>query len=191
MTRAQATDFLKTLGIAEPTEEQITAYLNNVGSETKKERELAEKYKSDAVRVTELQSKLDELSNQNLSDIEKANKATESANARVADLEKQIAEIRTKEKLAELGIIGEPAEKLIVDGNLDFSVLGQILSDRETMAVSKREKELLAGMPNPSGGNTGDGSAGEKTGAEKIAEEVSRSFAGSAKESADVIAKYI
>ena len=80
LVREQAKENLKTLGVAEPTEEQVTNYLNQVGGETQKEKELANKYKTDALKVADLQKKLDELNDANLSEIEKANKATETAN---------------------------------------------------------------------------------------------------------------
>ena len=39
MTRVQAEEHLRSLGIEAPTDEQISAYLNQIGSETKKEKE--------------------------------------------------------------------------------------------------------------------------------------------------------
>ena len=144
----------------EATDEQITNLLNQNNSEVARERGKADKYKSDAQKTAELQAELDRLNEQNLSDIEKANKATETANSRVADLEKQIKAMQTKASLAEIGIVGEQADKLFADGNLDFSILGQIISDRETKAASAEAQKLLDNTPNP-GGSTG-GNPGEE-----------------------------
>ena len=90
MTREQAKANLVALGIAEPTDEQVTSYLNTVNGETKKEKDRADKYKLDADKAGELQKKLDEIANQNLSEVEKANKATEEALSQVAALQKRI-----------------------------------------------------------------------------------------------------
>lgn len=153
MTREQAKKNLIAFGIEEPSDEQITNYLNQIGAETKKEKDRADGYKENADKAAELQAELDRINEQNLSDIEKANKATETANNRVAELEKQIKAMQTKASLAELGIVGEQAEKLIsVDGAVDFAVLGQIISDRETKAATKKEEDLLDNTHNPGGG---------------------------------------
>jgi len=158
-TRQQAKDFLVSLGITEPTDEQVTNYLNQVGSETKREKDRAEAYKNDANKAAELQKQLDEINNANLSEIEKANKATEQANNRVAEMEKQIKVMQLKADLATSGIVGESADKLIESissGTFDASLLGQIIADREKSAVANYEKQKLADTPNPDGGKGED-----------------------------------
>jgi len=175
MTREDAKKNLEGFGIENPTEEQITNYLNQVNGESKKEKDRADRYKADAQKVTELQKQLDELQNSNLSDIEKANKATEEANAKIAELEKQMARANTLKSLADKGITGEDAENLIhEDGSIDFDTLGKILSDRETAAATKKEQEIANNSTNPNGGsgsskNPDDG----KTEDVKIAESIS------------------
>lgn len=60
--------------------------------------------------------------------------------------------MQRKNELANLGIVGETADKLFnEDGSVDFLVLGQIISERETTAKSLKEKELLDKTPNPEG----------------------------------------
>ncbi len=145
------------MGISEEDADKVMA---DYGSAVQRANARAEQYKTDAQRAADLQSELDRINEQNLSDIEKANKATETANNRVAELEKQMKAMQTKASLAELGIVGEQAEKLIsVDGAVDFSVLGQIISDRETRAAAKKEEDLLDNTHNPGGGtgNNPDG----------------------------------
>lgn len=172
MSREQARENLKSFGIEEPTEEQVTAYLNQLGSETKKEKDRAEAYKAQADRADELKKKLDELNNANLSEVEKANKATENANNQIAELNKKIAMMEMKAQLAEKGIVGEDADKLIdADGKLDIEVLGKIISDRETASASAKEKELLDNTPSPQGnggGNNDDAKPLDVENAEKI-----------------------
>ena len=156
MSREQARENLKSFGIEEPTDEQITAYLNQVGSETKKEKDRAEAFKAQASKADELKQKLDELNNANLSEVEKANKATEDANKQIAELNKKIEQMEIKAQLAEKGIVGEDADALIgADGKLDIEVLGRIISERETASASAKEKELLDSTPSPQGKGSG------------------------------------
>lgn len=162
MTREQAKEFLTKLGIAEPTDEQVTSYLNSVNSESKKEKDRADKYKLDADKAAELQKQLDSIANQNLSDIEKANKATEDAQNQVIALQKRIDRMEQLKKLAEKGIAGEQAEKLLSeDGVIDFDVLGQIISEKESAAKAAKEQEIANNQGNP-GGGTGGGKQDEK-----------------------------
>lgn len=156
MNRLQAQENLKSFGIEEPTDEQITAYLNQVNGETKKEKDRADKFKAQADRASELQSQLDEVNNANLSEVEKANKATETANKQIAELNKKIAQMELKAQLAEKGIVGEDADNLIdADGKLNIETLGKIISERETASASAKEKELLDKTPSPQGNNGG------------------------------------
>ena len=156
MTREQAKTNLINLGIPEPSEEQVTNYLNTVNGEAKKEKDRADKYKLDAEKAAELKKQLDEIANNNLSEVEKANKATEDAMAQVAALQKRIDRAEQLKALAEKGITGEQAEKLISeDGKLDYDILGQIISDRETAAKAAKEQEIANNQGNPNGGASG------------------------------------
>ena len=104
------------------TDEQITNLLNQNNSEVARERGKADKYKTDAQKAADLQKQLDELNSQNLSDIEKANAERDKALNSVADLEKTIKSMQLKAGLAEQGIVGEQADKLIENlnsGNFD------------------------------------------------------------------------
>ena len=97
-----------------------------------------------------------------------------------------------KANLAEQGIVGENADKIIdglTNGNFDVSVLGLIIADREKSAVDAKVKELTEGATNPNGGKAG--ASVEKTDAEKMAENIGKSLAESNKASADVLAQYI
>lgn len=169
MTREDAKRNLEGFGIEEPTDEQVTNYLNQVNGESQKEKKRAEQYKEDARRVSELQKKLDEMENANLSEVEKANKSVEEANKRIAELENQIKRADTLKQLADKGITGEDATNLIhEDGTLDFDTLGKILTDRETAAATAKEKEIAGQSSNPNGGKQG-GDDDTRTEAEKLA----------------------
>lgn len=162
MTREQARDFLIGAGIAEPTDDAISNILNQIGSETKKANDRANAYKAQADEAKDLRKQLDDIQNANLTEIEKANKATDDANTRVAELEKQIKAMQLKADLATQGIIGDVAENLIKSlegGSFDASLLGQIITDREKLAVANYEKQKLAETPSATGGQ-GDDSKG-------------------------------
>lgn len=157
MTREQAKATLVTLGIAEPTDEQISAYLNTVNGAVKQEKDKAERYKAEADKVAELQAKLDEINNQGLSEVEKANKATEAANLKIAELEKSLEMMRVQNNLAALGITGEDAQNFFDEnGKVNFTLLGQIMTTREENAAKKREAELAGKAGNPGGSGGGE-----------------------------------
>lgn len=172
------------------TDEQITTLLNQHQGELATERGKANKYKADADKVSELQAKISEMEGANLSDLEKANKATETANTKIAELEKQIARMTMKNSLAEQGIIGEDADKLLESlnsGTFDASILGQIIKARETAAVSAFEKQKMSQTPSGAGAS-GAGNQ-EKPADVKVAEMLTFGSAGeSAKAARDYYA---
>lgn len=157
MTREQAKQKLVALGIAEPTEEQVTDFLNTIGTETKKEKDRADGLKAKADKADELQTQLDDLNSQNLSDIEKANKALETANSRIAELEKAQAIAERRNIVSEKFKVTSDQAKRIVkdDGNFDYDVLGQIISDKEQAAATAKEQEIASNATNPGGGSAG------------------------------------
>ena len=174
ITREQAKKNLISIGVAEPTEEQITSYLNQIGSETQKEKDKAYKYKEKADKADELQSKLYEIEQGNLSEIEAANKNLEKANQRIAELEKAQMVVNQKKIVTEkFKVTGEQADKIVKeDGTLDYDVLGQIIADKETAAAQAKEQEIANGSINPGGGNPGGGKQDDKPEDVKNAESI-------------------
>lgn len=158
MTRAEAKEVLISCGVAEPTEEQITNFLNAHNKDVQKEKDIAKQYKEKADSADELQRQLDEINESKLSEVEKANKAVEASNNKIAELEKQIQNMTFKNQLAQKGIVGEEADKLLkADGTLDIETLGSIIADREAKAMAQKEQELLKGTPDAgSKGGKGD-----------------------------------
>lgn len=188
MTREQAKQKLISLGVEEPTDGQISDYLNSINEALKGEREKAKGYKEKAEKADELQSQLDELNSQNLSETEKAAKELEKANQKIAELEKRDA-VRTQRATAmeKFGITAEQASKVVTDeGMTDYEVLGQIFSDSKKNAVAEYEKQALENTPNPGGSN---GTVGDqKTTAEKIVESL---YPADKKENNDIISNYL
>ena len=189
ITREQAKKNLISIVVADPTEEQITSYLNQIGSETQKEKDKADKYKEKADKADELQSKLDEIEQGNLSEIEAANKNLEKANQRIAELEKAQMVVNQKKIVTEkFKVTGEQADNIVKeDGTLDYDVLGQIIADKETAAAQAKEQEIANGSINPGGGNPG-GKGEEKTNAEKIVEKL---YGGESKQEKSVLSYYV
>lgn len=181
MTREE----LKALGLEDEVIEKI---MTSHGKDIQKANAKAETYKADAQQLAEYKKKVEEMENQNLTDIEKANKATEEANKLVSDLQNQINELNTKNALAEQGIVGDEATKLLDSlkgGTFDAKILGEIIADRETKAMAKKEQELLDRTPNPDGkGGSGDDG---KTSAEKL---VAKMYGGE-KQNTDILSNYI
>lgn len=92
--------------------------------------------------MNSISEELEDLKNANLTDIEKANKAVEDANKRIAELEarealgKQRSSAMTKFK-----ITAEQAQEVIKDdGSFDFDVLGKIISEKETASANAKEQ---------------------------------------------------
>lgn len=159
MSRNEVKELMKSWGIEEPTDEQITDYLNRVQKEVKTAEDKANRYKADADKVKDLEKQIEELNSANLTDIEKANKATEDAMNKVADLEKTVKQMKQLKALAEVGIVGEDAEGLFgEDGSLNIEKLGEIIGAREKAAVDVYKKEALDNTPAPDDkGNPDDG----------------------------------
>lgn len=190
MTREDAKKNLIACGVENPTDEQITSYLNQVNGAVKSEKDRAEKYKAEADKTADLQKQLDEINSKGLTDVEKANKATEDALKKVAELEKNIKTMQTQKQLAELGIVGEQADKLFdAEGNVDFSVFGQILSDTKKNAATAKEAELAGKAGNPGGSN--GGGEPEKSVAETYAEGYAKRMTEGGKAQSDAMASYL
>ena len=161
MTREQAKKKLIDLGIAEPTEEQETKYLDTVSDATKSEKAKYEQLKAENDQLKEengqlgeLRTQMEEAENSKLTELEKITKELEKSNQRVAELER-LSLIREQRSTAaeKFKITAEQANKIIKDdGSFDMDLLGQIISEKETTAVSNYEKEKMAETHNPGGG---------------------------------------
>ena len=191
MTREQAKQNLIAIGVAEPTDEQVSNYLNQVNGETKKEKDRADGYKAKADTADGLQKQLDELQAGNLTELEKANKALDTANQQIAELQKNNAIRDLREKaMTDFKVTAEQAKTIVKeDGSFDTAELGKIMSEKETAAAQANEQEIANGSTNPGGGTAGGNKAGadNKTNAEKIAE----SLISNAPKNNDVLSHYI
>lgn len=170
------------------TDAQVTNLLNQSNSELAKEKAKADKYKADAQKSTDLQKQLDDLQAGNLTELEKANKALETANQQIADLQKNNAIRDLREKaMTDFKVTAEQAKAIIKeDGSFDTAELGKIMSEKETAAAQAKEQEIAKNQDIPGGGSN-KGGADNKTNAEKIAE----SLISNAPKNNDVLSHYI
>lgn len=170
------------------TDEQITNLLNQNNSEVAREKNKANQYKEKANKADELQSKLDDLEAGNLTELEKANKALETANNQIAEMQKKNAIRDLREKaMTDFKITSEQAKTVVKDdGSFDTETLGQIISEKENASATAKEQELAGKATNPGGGSANGGNE-EKTSAEKIA---SKLFGGEKKEN-NILSHYV
>lgn len=163
MKREEVKELLKSWGIEEPTEEQVTDYLNRMQTEVKKAEDTAKKYKADADKVKDLEKQIEEMNSANLTDLEKANKATEDALKQVEQMQKTVTQMQLAKNLAEIGIVGEDAEGLFgEDGQLNTEKLGKIIESREKAAVATYQKDALDKTPAPDNKKGEEGGEDEK-----------------------------
>lgn len=172
----------------EATDEQITNLLNQNNSEVAKEKNKVSQYKAKADTADSLQKQLDDLQAGNMTELEKANKALETANQQIADLQKNNAIRDLREKaMTDFKVTAEQAKAIIKeDGSFDTAELGKIMSEKETAAAQAKEQEIAKHQDIPGGGSN-KGGTDNKTNAEKIAE----SLISNVPKNNDVLAHYI
>lgn len=192
MTREQAKQVLIGMGIEEPSDEQVTKYLDSVTGEVKKEKDKNTSIKEKADKAEALQKELDELKQQNMTDAEKAELERQKEKAanekRISDLETALANSQ-KEALtgkitsifASAGMKGDaytgaikafsvlPAADALNEAQ---SFVDGISTENKTALETAKaawEKKVLKNTPNPGGGTKG-GKKEEKSKAEEYFE---------------------
>ena len=191
MTREQAKQNLISIGVEEPTDEQITNYLNQVNGETQKEKDKAAEYKEKADKADEYKAKIDELEAGNLTEVEKANKDLELANEQIAKMQKEnsIRDLREK-SMTDFKITAEQAKTVVKDdGSFDTAALGKIMSEKETAAAQAKEQEIAGKQDIPGGGSACGGK--DKTEAEKTAEAIGKTLAGTNEAAKAIVDGYL
>ena len=192
MTREQAKQVLIGMGIEEPSDEQVSKYLDSVTGEVKKEKDKNTSIKEKADKAEALQKELDELKQQNMTDAEKAELERQKEKAanekRISDLETALA---NSQKEALTGKITSIFASAGMEGDAytgaikAFSVLpaadalneaqsfvdGISTENKTALETAKAawEKEVLKNTPNPGGGTKG-GKKEEKSKAEEYFE---------------------
>lgn len=176
MTREE----LLTMGL---TEEQVEKIMADHARVVQAANAKADKYKTDAQKAADLQKQLDEIGQQNLTEIEKEQKAREAAEQRAADLQKQLTETAVTGIFAKANLTGEEFSGII--GALSTLDLETAKMNAESFVngISKRDEENKTqwknenfnSTPNPGTGGNGDPSGeGEKSAAAEYAKQYSQ-----------------
>lgn len=180
MTREQAKEFLKTLGITEPSDEQVTSYLNSFSGEIAKEKDKLSKYKEDSEKLKKAEEELEKIRNDGLSELELAKKELLKAQEEMAGLKKQNILSSIKAELNKTGLdeesykdfvegfIGDDLESSIARASAFVKVIEKTKTDTDT----RLRKELLENTPGAGGSNGGEQET--KSEAEKYVEKMAK-----------------
>lgn len=160
MTREEAKQNLIVLGIAEPTDEQVTNYLNQFHNQPKPNPTPAPTpTPTPAPAPTPQPNPTPEPT------------PTPGSGEDIETLKNQIEELRRENVkkdirayAAEKGLTGEQADKVLAGFKDDLESakaaidsMSEIISARETSAAQAKEKEILDKSTNPGGGSVGSG----------------------------------
>ena len=138
------------MGVTEPTEEQVNSYLAVISNELKASEDRAARYKAESDKVHDLEKQLKEANEKGLTDLELSQRKTEEALKEVETLRSTVKQMELLKSLADIGITGDDASGLISeDGSLNTVKLGEIISNREKVAVDAFKKEALDKTPAP------------------------------------------
>lgn len=168
MTREEARQNLVALGIEEPSEAQVTNYLNQFHSNRPNPQPTPQPTPAPQPNQTPEPTPNPEPDDN-----------TRALQERIEQLERENVQKDIRAYAAEKGLTGEQAESVLAGFKTDLEAarkaidsIAQIISDKETAAATAKEQELLKGTPNP-GGGTGGNSGNEKPEDVKNAESIS------------------
>lgn len=158
MTREEAKQNLIVLGIAEPTDEQVTSYLNQFHNQQKPNPTPAPTpTPTPAPAPTPQPNPTPEPTPGSGEDIE-------TLKNQIEELRRENVKKDIRAYAAEKGLTGEQAEKVLAGFKDDLESakaaidsMSEIISARETSAAQAKEKEILDKSTNPGGGSVGSG----------------------------------
>lgn len=191
MTREQAKQVLIGMGIEEPSDEQVSKYLDSVTGEVKKEKDKNASLQEKANKAADLEKELEELKQQNMTDAEKAELERQKEKAanekRISDLESALATSQ-REALtgkitsifANAGMQGDAyagaikafsnmnKEDALKEAQTFVDGISEVNKTTLDTAKAAWEKEILEKTPNP-GGGAGDSNETKKSDASEYA----------------------
>lgn len=180
MTREEARQNLVALGIEEPTDAQVTNYLNQFHSN----RNTNPNPPAPVPNPPQPTPQPEPGNNDEM----------ETLRQQIANLQRENARKDIEAYAVAKGLTGDQVKNILnaFGENVDVAKqaidsIGQIISDNRTAAAREKEQELANGATNPGGGNAGSSNSDEKSNAEKIAE---RMFSGK-KQSNDILSHYV
>lgn len=178
---------LEAMGLSK---EQIDTIMAENGKDIQNEKAKVDALKAKADNADALQKQLDEIAAANMTEVEKANKALELANNRIAELERTQALTNRRASISEKWkLTAEQASQILKDdGTFDDDLLGQIIADKEVAAASAKEKEIANNSANPTHG--GGKEPTQKTEADTFVENIAKSYSGN-KDASNIINNYL
>lgn len=186
MTREEARLNLVALGIEEPTEAQVTNYLNQFHSN---------RNQNPAPNPTPAPTPTPEPApNPTPQPTPGGNEDLEGLRQQITDLQRENAKKDILAYAVSKGLTGEQVQNILnaFGENVDVAKqaidsISQIISDNRAAAAQEKEDELAKGASNPGGGNPGGGNPNDKSTAEKIVEKMY----GGKKQSNDILSHYV
>lgn len=113
MTREEAKKFLIEIGVAEPTEAQVTAYLNQYHTSNAAVNTNQSKYEEEKKRADELQKKLEEIEQKELTELQIEKKAREKAEKTILELNTKLTKSEVAKIFAAAGLVDEKYNGMI------------------------------------------------------------------------------
>lgn len=195
MTREQAKQVLIGMGIEEPSDEQVSKYLDSVTGEVKKEKDKNASLQEKANKAADLEKELEELKQQNMTDAEKAELERQKEKAanekRISDLESALATSQREALTGKITSIFANAgmqddayagaikafsnmneEDALKEAQTFVDGISEINKTTLDTAKAAWEKEILENTPNP-GGGAGDSNETKKSDASEYAKSYS------------------
>lgn len=180
MSRTQAKQLLITLGIEAPTEDQITSYLNSVGTEVQNEKAKLAVDQAEVARLKEVETQFTNLTAQNQTAEQKLQAALDAAELARKDFTKKTNRLEVEKVLVGAGLTEDDYKDLIdsmVSENAEASLklangFTGILKSKKDSQEKVFKEEALKNMPNPNGG--APASNQPKTDGEKLVETIAK-----------------
>ena len=176
MTREEARQNLIALGIEEPTDGQVTNYLNQFHANRSPQPNPAP------------------APQQNPQDPPSNSEELEALRQQVAQLQSENAKKDISAYAATKGLAGEQVANVLAayGDNVDtakasIDAICAIISEKETAAATAKEQEIASKAGNPGGGSGGGTNEPEKSNAEKLAAK----FFGAQESKNDIISHYL
>lgn len=187
MTREEARLNLVALGIEEPTDAQVTNYLNQFHSNRNQNPNPPAPNPAPAPIPNPTPQPAPQPA-------PGGNEDLEGLRQQIADLQKENARKDILAYAVSKGLTGEQVQNVLnaFGENVDVAKqaidsISQIISDNRAAAAKEKEDELAQGASNPGGGNPGGGNPGEKSTAEQI---VAKMYGGK-KTNNDILSHYV
>ena len=156
MTREEARQNLVALGIEEPSDAQVTNYLNQFHSNRPNPQPQPSPQPTPTPQPQPTPTPETTPSHDDGGELE-------TLRNQIAQLQKENVQKDIRAYAAEKGLTGEQAESVLAGFQTDLEAakkaidsIAQIISDKETAAATAKEQELLKGTPNPGGGTGGN-----------------------------------